>query len=191
MSGERAPARSALPLGQTQSGESGQPISPRFAPSRADDVAIGVVGWRELPAVARLQRRAFRASLAYRLPTLALLKALPSARFLVARHGEEVVGCAIGDQERGQPRVVNLAVDPDWRGKGIGSALLAALEDALPGGDIVLMVEVGNTVARGLYLRSGYQPDGTAANYYGPGRHGVWMRKRRGGGPPTPARVLT
>lgn len=155
----------------------GGPIHPAAAPDRG--VAIGVAGWRDLPTIARLQRRAFRAGLAYRLPTLALLKMLPGGRFLVARRGGAVVGCAIGDREGGQPRVVNLAVDPAWRGIGVGAALLAALEAAMPGGDVILMVEVGNAAARALYARAGYEDDGTAANYYGPGRHGLWMRKRR------------
>lgn len=188
MIGERGPALEPDRVGE---GDGGRPASPSPTTRQPDGISIGRAGWGELPAVARLQRRAFRASLAYRLPTLALLMVLPGARFLVARHAGGIVGCAIGDQERGQPRVVNLAVDPVWRGKGIGQELLAALEHALPGDDIVLMVETGNTAARALYLRAGYQPDGSAANYYGPGRHGVWMRKRRGGRPSTPDRFLT
>lgn len=179
MTGERAPGAPALRPIQPGEGEAEYPVSPRPNLHLPEGVAIDAARWRDLPAVARLQRRAFRASLAYRLPTLAMLKMLPGAGFLVARHAGDIVGCAIGDRERGRPRVVNLAVDPDWRGNGIGGALLAALEDALPGGDVVLMVETGNSVARALYLRSGYQPDGNAANYYGPGRHGIWMRKRR------------
>lgn len=146
------------------------------------DLEIGPARWQELAAVARLQRRAFRRSLAYRLPTLALLRFVPGARFLVARWRGAVVGCAIGDREGGRPRVVNLAVDPDAQGQGIGRVLLAALEAALPGGDIVLMVETGNERARRLYRGAGYEEDGAAPNYYGAGRHGIWMRKRRAGG---------
>lgn len=180
MTGDCASSGSALRQDRPGEGETGQPAPPSPAVRLPDGIAIGPVEWRELPAVSRLQRRAFRASLAYRLPTLAMLKMLPGARFFVARSADDIVGCAIGDREGGRSRVVNLAVDPDWRGKGIGSSLLAELEHALPGDDIVLMVEAGNTVARALYLRAGYQPDGSAANYYGAGRHGLWMRKRRG-----------
>jgi ribosomal-protein-alanine N-acetyltransferase len=142
---------------------------------------IAPARWADLAAVARLQVRAFRPGLAYRLSTLALLRLWPGARFLVARRGDEVVGCAIGDRHDGEARVVNLAVDPAAQRQGIGSALLRALEDALPGGDVILMVETGNAVARALYEKSGYGSAGDATNYYGPGRHGVWMRKRRSG----------
>jgi len=140
---------------------------------------IGPARWTDLPAVARLQRRAFRPGLAYRPATLALLRVWPGVRFLVARRGGQVVGCAIGDRHDGEARVVNLAVAPEARRQGIGRALLAALEAALPGGDVLLMVEADNPAARALYAASGYAPAGDAANYYGRGRHGVWMRKKR------------
>lgn len=142
-------------------------------------VEIGPVRWGELGAVAALQRRAFRSALAYRLPTLLLLRLLPSVRFLVARRGGRVLGCAIGDRHDGGSRVVNLAVDPDVRRLGIGAALLRALEAALPWGDLLLMVEAENAAAQALYRREGYLPVGTAADYYGPGRSGVWMQKSR------------
>ncbi len=145
------------------------PQPPVIAPAR----------WADLAAVARLQRRAFRPGLAYRLSTLVLLRLWPGARFLVAHRGPEIVGCAIGDRHDGEARVVNLAVDPTVRRQGISMDLLRALEAALPGGDVILMVETDNPVARALYEKSGYHSAGDAMNYYGPGRHGVWMRKCR------------
>ena len=152
--------------------------APRTSPP-AHPTTIGPVRWSELPAVARLQQRAFRPGLAYRFATLVLLRLWPSARFLVARRGGVVIGCAIGDRHDGEPRVVNLAVDPTVRRQGIGSALLRTLEEALPRGDVILMVEADNVAARALYVASGYDSAGDAPNYYGRGRHGVWMRKRR------------
>jgi ribosomal protein S18 acetylase RimI-like enzyme len=53
------------------------------------------------------------------------------------------------------------------------------LEAALPEGDLSLMVEADNLGAQALYRAAGYIPTGQSANYYGPGRHGIWMRKRR------------
>ncbi|MCC6315872.1 MAG: GNAT family N-acetyltransferase [Thermomicrobiales bacterium] len=156
---------------------------PRAEPAQAEAPAprpvIGPVRWAELPAVARLQARAFRRGLAYRLPTLLLLRASPGVRFLVAREQGRVIGCAIGDRAGTIGRVVNLAVDPDVRRRGVGTALLAAVEAALPGGDMLLMVEAHNTAARALYEHAGYLPSGQAPNYYGRGHHGIWMRKPR------------
>ena len=157
---------------------------PTQAGARAVTTAIevGPVRWRELPAVARLQRRAFRPRLAYGLPTLIVLRAVPHVRFLVARlPGDrgEVVGCAIGDRHDGNARVINLAVDPDARRRGVGTALLRELEAALPWGNLLLMVEADNAAAQALYRREGYRPVGNAADYYGPGRPGIWMQKPR------------
>ncbi len=134
--------------------------------------------------MARLQARAFRPGLAYRLSTLIMLRSLPWAKFLVAHQDGAIAGCVIGDWHEGNSRIVNIAVDPAHRRQGIATALLAAIEDALPDGDMILMVEADNPAARTLYERCGYIETGPARNYYGMGRDGIWMRKPREGGVP-------
>jgi GNAT superfamily N-acetyltransferase len=57
--------------------------------------------------------------------------------------------------------VYHLAVTGSCRGRGIGSKLLSAAEDALRrvgARQINLMVYEGNHHAEGLYLRRGYEP---------------------------------
>lgn len=165
------------------------PSSPRLTGLR-----IEPAGWQSLPAVAGLQRRAFLPHLAYGPSTLIVLKLLPNVRFLVARgpasQGGQVLGCAIGDRHQGQTRIINLAVDPAARRHGVGTALLRALEAALPRGDLMLMVEQENLAAQALYQREGYHSVGAATDYYGRGRSGIWMQKSRpdagGGKPPKP-----
>ncbi len=142
-------------------------------------LAIGPARPSELLSLARLQGRAFRPRLAYGLGTVVALWLLPHVRFLVARLDGRVVGCAIGDRDNGNSRVINLAVDPDARRQGIGRALLRALEAALPKGDVLLMVEEENAGARALYEAEGYHRVGFARDYYGRGHHGIWMQKRR------------
>ncbi|MDP9356579.1 MAG: GNAT family N-acetyltransferase, partial [Chloroflexota bacterium] len=93
-------------------------------------LAIGPARAGELLTLAQLQRRAFRPRLAYGLGTIVVLWLLPHVRFLVARLDGRVVGCAIGDRDNGNSRVINLAVDPDARRQGVGRALLRALEAA-------------------------------------------------------------
>lgn len=152
-------------------------------------VEVGPARWRDLAAAARLQRQSFRPALAYGLTTLVALRVLPRVRFLVARRGNVVVGCAIGDRQGGNARVINLAVDPAARRQGIGAALLRALEAALPRGDVLLMVEAENAAAQALYRREGYASVGRSDDYYGRGRAGIWMQKSRGGtggAPPPP-----
>ena len=145
-----------------------------------EPVTIAPARFRELWQLRTLQRRSFRRGLAYSIGTLMLLWALPSTPFIVARQGDRVLGSAIGDQNSGLSRVINICVDPDARRHGIGERLLSALEAALPTGDMLLMVQEENTPARRLYEKQGYLSVGVAHNYYGKGQNGIWMRKNRG-----------
>jgi [ribosomal protein S18]-alanine N-acetyltransferase len=129
--------------------------------------------------VARLQRKCFRRSLAYRPTTLMMLYLWPRAAFLVARAAGQIVGCVIGDTQGGQSRVISICVDPDWRRRHLGTQLLTRIEERLPEGNMILMVEASNGGAQRLYRNCGYLPVGESANYYGRGRSGIWMQKTR------------
>ena len=156
------------------------PDSPDASSSHPAGLEIGSATLRDLPAVASVQRRAFPPRFAYTLSTLIILWALPWVRLLVARREGEIVGCVIGDRVLEGNRIVNLAVDPAMQRQGIGAALLYAAERALPNGDMTLMVQTGNAPARALYQRVGYEEESVLPHYYGPGRPGIKMRKRRG-----------
>lgn len=153
--------------------------SPPVRSVPSGEIDLLPVHFRQLRAVARLQQRAFSRRLAYRYSTLVYLWFHPRTTFLIARAGNDVIGCAIGDQSGRQSRVINLCVDPDVRRSGIGTSLLRRLEQSLPAGDIVLMAEVENHAARSLYKKEGYVELGVVRNYYGRGKDGVWMQKAR------------
>ncbi|MDQ2682668.1 MAG: GNAT family N-acetyltransferase [Chloroflexota bacterium] len=146
---------------------------------RAGEVVIGPTNLRDVPEVARLHRRCFRKALAYRLSTLFILRLMPGNQFLVACDGDRIVGNVIGDYRGGQSRVISICVDPTYRERGIGSRLLSAIEDALPHGNMILMVESTNAPAQLLYRAHGYLAVGESRDYYGRGRHGIWMQKSR------------
>ncbi|MDP1877431.1 MAG: GNAT family N-acetyltransferase [Actinomycetota bacterium] len=62
----------------------------------------------------------------------------------------------------GSYEVLAIYAVPDVWGRGVGRALLAAVEDALPPDvDVVLWVLSGNTRGRAFYERSGFVADGT------------------------------
>jgi ribosomal-protein-alanine N-acetyltransferase len=144
-----------------------------------DAVLIRPAAFGDLWGVSRLQKRAFRPPLAYGLSAIVLLWLLPHVQFLIAKDGERIVGCAIGDRHGDQSRVINICVDPDARRRGIGTDLLAQIEQRLPLGNLILMVEETNADARRLYQRDGFTSVGTGRDYYGRGQHGIWMQKQR------------
>lgn len=168
---------------------SGPASSRQHGPGNASsaDVVIERARLRDLRAVAAIQRESFRPGLAYRFSVLLTLWALPFVTFLVARRRTtgEVVGCMIGDRNRGEVRIMNIAVHPDARRQGIGRLLLRAIGDQLPGGDLVLMVEEPNRGAQALYEAEGFTRTGFQRNYYGADRHGIEMTLRRGVQPAT------
>jgi ribosomal-protein-alanine N-acetyltransferase len=156
---------------------------------RAEGVEVGRVRFTELRDVAALQKRAFKPRLAYGLATLLLLWSLPHVRFLVARENRRIVGCAIGDRNGGQARVINICVDPSAQRRGIGTRLLRSLDAAIPQGDLLLMVEAENDTAKALYRREGFKEVGVSRNYYGRNLDGIWMQKTRDGSSPARIRI--
>lgn len=147
--------------------------------------------FRDLRAVAAIQRASFRPGLAYSWTSLTILWLLPPVHFLVARDATsgQVLGCCLSDRDKGDVRVINIAVAPAARRRSIATALLRQLDADMPAGDLTLTVEEQNTGAQLLYEREGFVRTGTARNYYGSGRHGIWMRRRRTEGPETKIRV--
>ncbi|MFB6211569.1 MAG: GNAT family N-acetyltransferase [Halobacteriales archaeon] len=86
----------------------------------------------------------------------------------VAREDDRIRGFVMFDLEEGAYEqdvdrgvIQNIYVEPAARGRGVGSALLAAAETALgqAGADVVgLEVMATNEAAQRLYEREGYQP---------------------------------
>lgn len=145
------------------------------------EVTIDNARFRDISAVATIQRDAFRPGLAYSRFALFVLWALPAATFLVAKdaHSGEVVGNLITDRHRGNTRIVNIAVARHARRQGVGRQLLRELYERCPDEDIVLSVEASNTSAQRLYEDEGFVRTAVTRDYYGPGHHGYTMKKPR------------
>ena len=143
---------------------------------------------RDLRQVSRIQQASFRPGLAYGMFPLITLHLMPFVTFLVARHKEtgQILGMIIGDRNRGEVRIMNIAVHPDWRRQGVARSLLHAIAERLPDGNIVLMAEENNFGAIALYESDGYTRTGHKRDYYGSRRNGIEMTLHRT--PPTPTR---
>ena len=85
----------------------------------------------------------------------------------IAEKDEQVVGYAIAWRIEDELHIANVAVHPDYRRRGIGQSLINFL---LEGNKSVpwtgLEVRRGNTAARALYKKLGFQEVGIRRNYY-------------------------
>ena len=91
-------------------------------------------------------------------------------------------GFALGRAAAGEAELLTLAVAPEARRRGLGTALVAAFEAearARGAGEAFLEVAESNAGARALYARLGYLPAGRRPGYY-----------RSAEAPPTAALVL-
>lgn len=84
----------------------------------------------------------------------------------VAVQDSEVVGFLVArETAAGEQEILNLAVDPGWRRRGIGSALVQELFGVDPVA-VFLEVRESNQAARAFYEGIGFRPVGLRRNYY-------------------------
>jgi ribosomal protein S18 acetylase RimI-like enzyme len=130
-----------------------------------------------------IEHAVFPPAIAY--PRLELRRFLSSrrCRTLVAEEEGEVAGFVTGCCEEGEEGLVaSLDVAPERQGQGIGSRLLAAMEEWLRGrGARVLRLETPTQEgegARRFYERHGYAVEERLTDYYGGGLDAFRMLKR-------------
>ena len=88
---------------------------------------------------------------------------------LVAEASRGVSGYLVGRETGGTGEVLNLAVAPEFRRRGVGEALLEAGLAAFRRSrvdEVFLEVRESNTSARALYARHGFRPVGQRSAYY-------------------------
>lgn len=91
-----------------------------------------------------------------------------------AKDSEAVAGYGLGDLDApAQGHIISMAVAEEFRGQGLGRALLDRVCDSLKEAGarrIVLEVETTNKAAISLYTTAGFRGDSVIPNYYGPRR---------------------
>ena len=93
----------------------------------------------------------------------------PLSDWLVAEEDGKLIGYVGSQSVAPEADVMNLAVAPEWRKKGIGRALMTALIAQLHSRGITalfLEVRVGNTPAQNLYRSLGFAEIGRRPKYY-------------------------
>ncbi len=93
----------------------------------------------------------------------------PYSNWLVALHGDQVVGYVGSQTAIDEADMMNIAVHPDHRRRGIAQGLVTALCDrlALTGVHALLLeVRASNDPAKALYEKLGFVQVGCRPNYY-------------------------
>ncbi len=93
----------------------------------------------------------------------------PLSLWLVAMEGERLAGYVGSQSVEGEADMMNVAVHPDFRRRGVGETLVNALVVALAEKGVhslTLEVRVSNESAIGLYKKLGFSQAGLRKNYY-------------------------
>ena len=137
----------------------------------------------DLGAIERIERRAYRTPWSRSMFAGELAK--PASICLGAFEEDELAGYLIISRYVDAWHVMNIAVDPDFRRRGIATALLEKLF-ALTGDSVqrgyTLEVRVSNEGAIKLYERLGFQARGVRRGYYTDNREDALIMWRDGRG---------
>jgi ribosomal-protein-alanine N-acetyltransferase len=112
--------------------------------------------------------------------------AAPQAACTVAVFDGAVAGYSVRWRVADEVHLLNVAVDRERRGLGIGRRLVdAALAEGRATGAAVVYLEVraGNVAARRLYRDVGFREIGIRRGYYGVGQDAIVMELRLGSEP--------
>jgi ribosomal-protein-alanine N-acetyltransferase len=135
-----------------------------------DQITVRRLAYPDLPQAISIERRSFPTPWSLAMFVLELSK--PSSICLAAVHGgetgsESLAGYLMCARYADVWHVMNIAVDPQLRRRGIGGVLLARLiEQAGADAAYTLEVRPTNEPAIALYERFGFRPAGTRPRYY-------------------------
>jgi ribosomal-protein-alanine N-acetyltransferase len=131
----------------------------------APPVSIRTLAYSDLPQVIAIERRAFPTPWSLAMFVLELSK--PSGVCLAATDGQRVLGYLVCSKYDRVWHLMNIAVDPAVRRKGLAVKLLETLlERAGHDSSYTLEVRMSNAPAIALYERFDFRAAGTRPRYY-------------------------
>jgi ribosomal-protein-alanine N-acetyltransferase len=148
-------------------GESDNGAADGAGPDRdaADSLRIRRLVYSDLPGVLAIERRAFPTPWSLAMFVLELSK--PSGICLAANTGHGLSGYLICSRYADVWHLMNVAVDPVRRRRGLATRMIERLfEEAGPGARFTLEVRTSNSGAIAMYERFGFRPAGHRRRYY-------------------------
>lgn len=139
---------------------------------------IEIANWRDFNSVRHLEQVCFPKD-AWPIWDIVGVLTLPNVVRLKATVGEDIAGFIAGDIRIGQGLswIATIGVLPEYRGKGIGVALLQACEALFPTPLVRLYVRSSNDPAIQMYRQMDYQLVGTISHYYIDGENALVFEK--------------
>ena len=132
---------------------------------RTPSITIRSLSYSDLPQVIAIERRAFPTPWSLAMFVLELSK--PSGVCLAAIEKRRIVGYLICSRYADVWHLMNIAVDPPARRRGVATALLEQMIDrAGESASYTLEVRPSNPQAISLYERFGFRSAGTRRRYY-------------------------
>ena len=130
-----------------------------------DLLEIRRLTYADLPQVIAIERRSFPTPWSLAMFVLELSK--PSGICLAAEHEGELIGYLVCARYEDVWHLMNVAIHPDHRRRGIARRLIERLfEETGPQGRITLEVRISNTAAIEMYERFGFRHAGRRRRYY-------------------------
>ncbi len=136
----------------------------------------------DLDAIDEIEQRAYPTPWSRAMFASELAK--PTSICLGAFEGDELVGYIVNSRYVDAWHVMNVAVDPDRRRRGIATQLLEHLFDLTQGDErrgYTLEVRISNDPAIRLYERLGFEPRGLRRGYYTDNREDALIMWRDSG----------
>jgi ribosomal-protein-alanine N-acetyltransferase len=136
----------------------------------------------DLDAIDKIEQRAYPTPWSRAMFASELAK--PTSICLGAFEGDELVGYIVNSRYVDAWHVMNVAVDPDRRRRGIATQLLEHLFDLTQGDErrgYTLEVRISNDPAIRLYERLGFEPRGLRRGYYTDNREDALIMWRDSG----------
>src|ERR671911_97992 len=128
-------------------------------------VRIRRLTYSDLPSVLSIERRSFPTPWSLAMFVLELSK--PSGICLAAEDDEGLIGYLVCARYEDVWHLMNVAVDPEQRRRGVATELIERLfEEAGPGARFTLEVRVSNGPAIPMYERFGFRSAGRRRRYY-------------------------
>ena len=136
------------------------------ATAASEPLTVRRLSLADLPQVMPIERRSF--STPWSLAMFGLEASKPSSISLAALQGQQLVGYLVCSRYADVWHVMNVAVDPEVRRRGIGTALMEALFERAdrPGERYTLEVRPSNASAVAMYERLGFGSAGRRPGYY-------------------------